>query len=104
MPEVGQLLHFEAGQIILDYGNYVKMVPLIVAGSIKVTRQNELEGKELLLYFLNAGDSCSISFTCLMDKKSAIRTDAVEPTTIIGISIKYVVGRVGGCVGDTLKL
>ncbi len=91
ISEVGQLLHFGAGETLLDYGNYVKMVPLIVKGSIKVSREDEIESKELLLYFLNAGETCSMSFTCcMMDKKSAIRTEAIEPTTIIGIPIKYV--------------
>ena len=89
--EVGKLLHFEAGKKILDYGDYVKLVPLILEGSIKVTRADEIEDKELLLYFLNAGETCSMSFTCcMMDKKSAIKTETVEPSIVIGIPIKYV--------------
>lgn len=88
---VGKLMHFNTGDILMDYDSYIKMVPLIVKGSIKVNREDAIEGKELLLYFLNAGDTCSMSFTCcMMDKKSAIKTEALEPTTIIGIPIKYV--------------
>ena len=88
---IGKLMDFEAGELIMDYGSYVRMVPLIVKGCIKVSREDEEEGKELLLYLLNAGDTCSMSFTCcMMDKKSAIRTEALEATTIIGIPIKYV--------------
>jgi CRP/FNR family transcriptional regulator len=75
----------------MDYGSYVRMVPLIIEGCIKVSREDEEFGKELLLYFLNAGDTCSMSFTCcMMDKKSAIRTEAVDKTRLIGIPIKYV--------------
>ncbi len=88
---IGKLMDFEAGELIMDYGSYVRMVPLIVKGCIKVSREDSEEGKELLLYLLNAGDTCSMSFTCCMlDKKSAIRTEALEATTIIGIPIKYV--------------
>ncbi|MFK7979351.1 MAG: Crp/Fnr family transcriptional regulator [Saprospiraceae bacterium] len=88
---IGKLMDFEAGELIMDYGSYVRMVPLIVKGCIKVSREDDEEGKELLLYLLNAGDTCSMSFTCCMlDKKSAIRTEALEATTIIGIPIKYV--------------
>ncbi len=91
IAEAGKLMHFGVGDVMLDYGSYIKMVPLIVKGSIKVNREDAIEGKELLLYFLNAGDTCSMSFTCcMMDKKSAIKTEALEPTTIIGIPIKYV--------------
>ncbi len=88
---IGKLMDFEAGELIMDYGSYVRMVPLIVKGCIKVSREDSEEGKELLLYLLNAGDTCSMSFTCCMlDKKSAIRTEALEATTIIGIPLKYV--------------
>lgn len=91
IAEVGKLMHFREGEVIMNYGSYVKMVPLIIKGSIKVTREDDLDGKELLLYFLNAGDTCSMSFTCCMtDKKSAIRTEAEEDSTIIGIPIQYV--------------
>lgn len=90
IARVGQLLHFSAGEIIMDVDNYIKLVPLVVDGSIKIVREDD-DGKELFLYYLNTGDTCSMSFTCcMMDKKSSIRTVAEEPTTLIGIPIRYV--------------
>lgn len=86
----GQIFHYQAGEIIMDFESYVKMVPLIVEGSIKVTREDERDGKEMILYFLGPGETCSMSFTCcMMNKKSQIRTQAVEDTTLIGIPIRY---------------
>ena len=91
IAEVGQIMHFPEGEIIMDFNSYVKMVPLIIEGTIKVTREDEDEGRELILYFLHAGETCSMSFTCcMMNKRSQIRTEAVEDTTIIGVPIKYV--------------
>jgi len=91
IAEVGKIMHFKAGEIIMDYGSYVRMVPLILKGTIKVTREDDDDGREILLYFLSAGDTCSMSFSCcMMHKQSAIRTEAVEETTIIGIPIKQV--------------
>ena len=91
IAEVGKIFHFKEGETIMNYGSYIKMVPLIVKGSIKVSREDDVEGKEILLYFLNAGETCSMSFTCCMtDKKAAIRTEAEEDSTIIGIPIQYV--------------
>ena len=85
----GQLYHFSADQIIMDFGEYVRMVPLVIEGSIKVLRENE-EGREILLYYLQPGQTCSMSFTCCMThKKSMIRTIAEEKTTVIGIPIQY---------------
>ncbi len=84
----GQLLTFEDGQTIQDYGQYVKLIPLIVKGSIKVLRKDK-EENEIFLYFLEAGDTCPMSFTCCMvDKKSQIKSIAEEDITIIGIPIK----------------
>jgi len=88
--DAGKLMHFKGGEIILDFGSYIKLVPLVISGSIKVTREDESEGKELLLYFLGPGETCSMSFTCcMMHKQSEIRTEAVEDTSLIGIPITY---------------
>ncbi len=87
---VANIYDFKAGEVIMDYGSYIKMVPLVIKGSIKVSREDE-DGNELFLYFLQEGQTCSMSFTCcMMDKKSFIRTVAEDDTTIIGIPIRYV--------------
>lgn len=89
IAEVGKLLSFKEGEIIQDIGSYIKMVPLILEGSIKVSREDE-DGNELFLYYLRAGETCSMSFTCcMMNKRSEIRTVAEEDTTLIGIPIRY---------------
>jgi len=89
IAEVGNIMQFKAGEMIMDFGAYVKLVPLIIEGSIKVSREDE-DGNELFLYYLQPGETCSMSFTCcLMDKKSEIRTVAEENTTLIGIPTRY---------------
>lgn len=91
IAEVGQVLSFQTGEIIMDYDSYIRLVPLIISGSIKVTREDDSDGREILLYFLNTGDTCSMSFTCCMtNKKSAIRTESLEDTTLLAIPVKYV--------------
>ena len=88
--EHGMVMQFEEGKVIMDFGEYINLVPLVVSGSIKVIRENE-EGKEILLYYLTPGQTCSISFSCCMaHKQSIIRTTTEEPTTIIGIPIKFI--------------
>ena len=91
IAQVGKLATFPAGQVIMDFGAYVKLVPLLVKGSIKVIREDEVDGKELLLYYLNAGETCSMSFSCcMMDKQSDIRTTAEDDSQLIVIPIKYI--------------
>jgi CRP/FNR family transcriptional regulator len=87
---LGKLTEYSAGTTIMDVGQYVKIVPLVIEGSIKVSREDE-NGHELFLYYLQSGQTCSMSFTCcMMNKKSEIRTIAEENTRMIGIPIRYV--------------
>jgi CRP/FNR family transcriptional regulator len=91
IAEHGQIMSFKEGEIIMDYNSYVRFVPLIISGTIKVTREDDDEGREMILYLLNGGDTCSMSFTCcMMQKRSSIRTQALEDTTIIGIPLEVV--------------
>jgi CRP/FNR family transcriptional regulator len=87
--QVGRLMSFRAGEVIMDFGSYVRMIPLVVKGSIKVVREDD-EGREIFLYYLQPGEACSMSFTCcMMNKKSEIRTVAEDDTEIIAIPIRY---------------
>lgn len=91
IAESGTIQSFQQGEVIMDYGSYVRYVPLVVEGAIKVVREDESEGKEILLYYLYAGDTCSMSFSCCMsNKKSDIKTIAEDETTVIAIPIAYV--------------
>ena len=88
---VSQLLHFEGGQMLMNFGAYIKIVPLVISGSIKVVREDDKGTGELFLYYLNGGETCSMSFSCcMMNKKSVIRTTTEEATVLIGIPIKDV--------------
>ncbi|MBK9016603.1 MAG: Crp/Fnr family transcriptional regulator [Saprospiraceae bacterium] len=90
IANAGKLMHFKAGEVIMDYGSYIKLVPLVVEGAIRVTREDPEEGREILLYFLQPGEACSMSFTCCMlNKKSEIRTEAEDDTSLIAIPIRY---------------
>jgi CRP/FNR family transcriptional regulator len=85
----GKLMFFKAGETIMEIGSYVKIIPLIIEGTIKVSREDE-DGNELFLYYLRPGETCSMSFTCcMMNKKSEIRTVAEEDTQLVGIPIRF---------------
>ncbi len=91
IAEVARLMNFRQGEMILDFGNYVKLVPLVIKGSIKVVREDDEGDHEIFLYFLKPGETCSMSFSCcMMDKRSDIRTTAEDDTIVLGIPIKYV--------------
>ncbi|MDX1651393.1 MAG: Crp/Fnr family transcriptional regulator [Brumimicrobium sp.] len=74
-----------AGDVILDYGEIVRNIPLIASGVVKVLRRDE-EGNELLLYYVNAKESCAMTFTCCMEQMpSEIRAIAEEDVELLSI-------------------
>lgn len=85
MANEGRLHHFKEGDVIMDYGGYVRMLPLILNGTIKISRLSE-DSSELLLYYLTRGESCTMTFSCCMSsKRSEIRAVAEEDTTIFAL-------------------
>ncbi|MEM6377144.1 MAG: Crp/Fnr family transcriptional regulator [Bacteroidota bacterium] len=88
--ENGQIRHYAAGDIIMDYDSYIRAVPLVIDGCVKVIREGE-DDNELFLYYLQPSEACSMSFSCcMMNKKSVIRAVAEEDTTLIAIPTKLV--------------
>jgi len=85
----GVFKEVKAGEVMMEYGQFIKSVPLILNGCIKVMRQDE-EGKELFLYYLYPGETCAMSLTCCMaNQKSEIRAVAEEDSEFIAIPIQY---------------
>jgi CRP/FNR family transcriptional regulator len=52
---------YEAGDVILDENARIRSIPIVTKGSIKVLRTEE-DGREILLYYIKAGESCVMSF------------------------------------------
>jgi len=58
------------GTIILKESAYIKEIPLVISGRIKVRKTDE-NGKEIILYHINSGESCILSITsCINEKQS----------------------------------
>ena len=73
---VAKLVEFKEGDVLIDIGKYIKTMPLLISGAIKIMRE-DFDTGELLLYFIEKGDTCSMTLTCCMgDKKSEIRAVA----------------------------
>ncbi|WP_026954254.1 Crp/Fnr family transcriptional regulator [Algoriphagus vanfongensis] len=86
--EKGKLMQVEPGKVLMEPGKFIKMVPIVLTGSIKVLRMDE-DGKELFLYYLDAGETCALSLTCCSaSKPSEIKAVVEEPTTILAVPIQ----------------
>ena len=86
--EIGSYQEVKAGDIIIDYDQNVKSMPLLIEGAIKVLRQDD-DGDELALYYLEKGDTCTMTMTCCMGQtKSEIRAIAETDAKLIMIPIQ----------------
>ena len=56
----GRLITIAEGEKMLEIGDYIKSIPLLISGTIKILREDK-NGDELLLYYLECGDTCSMS-------------------------------------------
>ena len=78
---------YNKGEIIIDIGQNLEYIPLLIDGNIKVLREDN-QGDELLLYVLESGDTCAMSLTCCRAKSvSKIRAVADENVKVIMIPL-----------------
>lgn len=87
--EKGILKTIPAGTEILREGQYVKAVPLVLEGSIKVFSSHE--DKELLLYYIEPAESCVMSFSAgRHNSPSKVRAVAEEDTEALLLPVELV--------------
>ncbi|MBK8613819.1 MAG: Crp/Fnr family transcriptional regulator [Flavobacteriales bacterium] len=85
LMEEGTLIELKEGDRMMEIGQYIKQLPLVISGSLKVLREDE-EGRELLLYHVGPGQSCAMAITCCMgDARSTVRVIADEDTTLLAL-------------------
>ena len=75
--EIGFIDKLKSGSIMIDIGEQMTHIPLILSGAVKIIRQ-EKEGDELVLYFLEKGDTCAISFINCINRKKSIFKGVIE--------------------------
>lgn len=83
IEDSGNLKHFEGGETIVNMDSYIKHIPVVISGSIKVIRTEE-DGREILLYYLTPGESCIVSiFAGMKNETSKIKAIVEEDADIM---------------------
>lgn len=86
--QVGTYKDVAEGAKMMEIGDYVRTMPLLISGAIKILREDN-NGDELLLYFLEKGDTCAMTLTCCIGQtKSEIRAIAETDATLIMVPIQ----------------
>lgn len=87
ISEIATLKNFDEGDILIDFGDYIKRMPLLIEGAIKILREDFDEG-ELLLYFIEKGDTCAMTMACCLgETKSEIRAIAENKGSVVMIPV-----------------
>ena len=88
IAKVAVYKEFKADDYLIEIGDYIKTMPLLLTGAIKILREDE-NGDELLLYFLERGDTCAMTLTCCMGQsKSRIRAIAETDGAMLMIPVE----------------
>lgn len=84
----GQARSFKAESLLIDIGDTITDMPLVISGSIKIMTEDEDEN-ELLLYYLELGDTCAVTMNCCTKKtKSTIRAITETDTEILFVPVE----------------
>ena len=83
-----RLMSAKEGDIIVDIGQTVRIMPILLTGTLKISRLDD-DGNELLLYYINPNETCAMTFTCCMQQfPSEIKAVAEEDVTFLAVPIE----------------
>ncbi len=81
---------YREGDIVLDENSSIRSIPIVTKGMLKVIRTEE-DGREILLYYIRAGESCIMSFLGGMhNEKSIVKAEVEEDTEILFLPVDKV--------------
>jgi len=87
MQASSQLKTLPAETVLVQSNSYIRSIPIVLSGSIRVMRQDE-EGREILLYYIKPGESCIMSFLAgIHDDTSKISAIVEEDAEILMVPV-----------------
>ena len=90
IEKYAQQAEFPPDTVLLKTGQYVKLLPIVLQGTIKVVREDKA-GNELLLYYIKPGESCAMSFSAYMnDRTSEVKALTTKNTEVLLIPAQYI--------------
>ncbi|HHS95041.1 MAG TPA: Crp/Fnr family transcriptional regulator, partial [Phaeodactylibacter sp.] len=86
-----QYYTFPKGVEILKSGDYIKVIPLVIKGTLKVTGTDTSTGREVFLYYISKGQSCAMTLTSFLRmEKSKVKAITMEPTELLALPVEKV--------------
>ena len=86
----GRILNYKAGDYVMEPGQPIKYVPIVLEGSLRVARKDDAEDRELYLYTLEPGSACSNTFGSLYGQSPSLEVLAEEDSMVLCVPIRVV--------------
>ena len=84
----GQLRTFKQDTTIMEIGSLITHMPLVISGSVKIMTEDK-EGNDLLLYYLELGDTCAVTLNCCTKAtKSTIKAITEEASEMLFVPVE----------------
>jgi len=84
-----ELLTLDKGEVIVREGQFVKVVPIVVSGAIRVFHTKE--EREILLYHVEPRQTCMMSLSaCFFNTKSPSQAVTMELTQVLAVPAKFI--------------
>ncbi|MBX3164466.1 MAG: Crp/Fnr family transcriptional regulator [Bacteroidetes bacterium] len=88
--QYGAQKNYEAGSLVLNENAHIRAIPIVTKGTLKVIRTEE-DGREILLYYIKAGESCIMSFLGgLHNETSKVKAEVEEDAEILFLPVDKV--------------
>ena len=88
--ETAKLKKLRADDWMVDIGDPIVYMPLLLKGQLRILREDE-EGNELLLYYIRPGETCAMSLTCCSGNAvSNVRAVAEEDSELLLLPIQII--------------
>ncbi|MCO6494505.1 MAG: Crp/Fnr family transcriptional regulator [Bacteroidetes bacterium] len=88
--QYGIIKTYKAGEVVLNENSHINSIPIVTKGILKVFREEE-DGREILLYYIKAGESCIMSFLGgLHNETSKVRAEVEEDAEILFVPIEKI--------------
>ena len=96
LAALGRVVDFDADEVVMRTGQYVKSALIVLDGRIKLYREGE-DGGEFFLYYLGPGEACALSMICAMRQEtSALRARAMTAVRALAIPMEHLDGLMRG--------
>ncbi|MES2060323.1 MAG: Crp/Fnr family transcriptional regulator [Bacteroidota bacterium] len=82
-----QLKTLPAETVMMQSNSYIRSIPVVLSGSMRVIREDE-DGREILLYYIKPGESCIMSFLAgIHEDTSKVKLVVEEDSEVLMLPI-----------------